>query len=1164
MGITKINKIEMKGFKSFANKVELLFGDKFNCILGPNGSGKSNVLDALCFVLGKSSAKGLRAEKSANLIYNGGKKKKPAKDGIVSIYFDNSNKVFPDEGEEIKISRIIRQTGASVYKINDKTMTRQQVLDMLSMVKINPDGHNIILQGDITHLIEMTPNERRQIVEEIAGISIYEEKKNKALRELQRVEEKMNEAEIILTERKTYLKELKSERDQAQKFKDLDDKIKRNKATLLHDKITQRNDNISKIDKKTTEFKAKIKVFQDEIDVLQKDIKKRKIKIEDINAEVERRGEKEQVALHKEVEALKVDLAVKEQRIATVTTEIEKVGERQSELAKAKDELDEKIGRIDTQKTDANKRIKRRVEEVAQLDKKITAFKQKNKIGEASDIDKRMEEIDKVAEKLQEKILKMREEQQNILRDKDKTEIRIQGHDEKIEKVLSVEKENKKAIADLKQHKSEFKNAALELSKELNESSSVAAQLENARQKVLSRKEELGKLKTRHSAIRENVAGGLAIQKILELKKKERGIHGTVSDLGTVSATYSLALEVAAGARIKSLIVDTDVVAAKCIKYLRDKRLGVATFLPLNKLRPPNIENITMKGQGVHGLAINLVKYKPQYKKVFEYVFSNTLVVEDVDTARRLGIGSVRMVTLAGDLIEKSGAMQGGFRKKEGMRLGFQEKELTESIERIEAEIGDLESVIHKLEIKKREVEANIDRLREFKANKEGEILKLEKMLHLESDDLEVSKTEIGKLKSELKQLDRRIDEITNEISTQNRELANLKIEKQGLRDKITELRSPRLLAELNTFDEKKQELQQEIMDIKGELKNLDSEVTNVLAPEKESVAKILKQHEKEVLGFEKESKDLEVIIKKNNAELKTKEKAEKEFYAQFKELFTQRSKISNEITKFETQIQGKNDSVREFEHKQNANSLESAKYKAELSGLVEEYKSFEGVPLFKGKGLDEIKREINQFEKIVENLGAVNMKALEIYDKVESEYQRLMEKKNSLVKEREDVLVMINEIDAKKSDLFMRSFDVLTKNFQNIFKNLSSKGEAFLNLEDKNDPFNGGLEIKVRLVGKKFLDIRSLSGGEKTLTALAFLFAIQEHEPASFYVLDEVDAALDKRNSEMLAELLKDYAIKAQYIIISHNDQIISEADRLYGVSMTDHGMSKVTSLKI
>ncbi|MDP2750785.1 MAG: AAA family ATPase, partial [Nanoarchaeota archaeon] len=198
--MTKINKLVMQGFKSFADRTELLFGDKFNVVLGPNGSGKSNVIDALCFVLGKSSSKSLRAEKSANLIYNGGKTRTPAKQGEVSIFFDNAKKTFPIDEEEVKITRIVKQNGQSVYKINNKTRTRQEVVDLLSISKINPDGHNIILQGDIVHFIEMSTTERRQIIEEISGISVYEEKKQKALKEIERVEEKLKEAEIILSE----------------------------------------------------------------------------------------------------------------------------------------------------------------------------------------------------------------------------------------------------------------------------------------------------------------------------------------------------------------------------------------------------------------------------------------------------------------------------------------------------------------------------------------------------------------------------------------------------------------------------------------------------------------------------------------------------------------------------------------------------------------------------------------------------------------------------------------------------------------------------------------------------------------------------------------------------------------------------------------------------
>ncbi|MFH1916665.1 MAG: chromosome segregation protein SMC [Nanoarchaeota archaeon] len=1164
MTFTKINKIEMKGFKSFANKTEILFGDQFNCVLGPNGSGKSNILDALCFVLGKSSAKGLRAEKSANLIYNGGKLKNPAKEGMVAVYFDNSKKVFPEPTQEVKLARIIKATGQSVYKINEKTRTRQQILDLLSMVRINPDGHNIILQGDIIHLIEMNPNERRQIVEEIAGISIYEDKKEKALKELQRVEEKMNEAEIILTERKVYLSELKKERDQALKFKELDDKIKRNKATLLHNNKEKKKDEIKKRDKESSDHQDKIKKIDEEVIKLKKEIDENKQKIEKINAEVERKGEKEQVALHKEVETLKVEVALAQARIDTLKTERAKIDERIAEMTRSSAELDAKIKKKQADADDAKKRMKLREETVSQLDKKIGEFRKKNQLSDASDIDKKIEDIDKEADKLQEEIVKIRESQQNLLREKDRLEMSIQSIDTRIDKVLSVEKENRQAIVDLKRKKEEFKKATLELSKKLTESSSLAVQLENARKTILSKKEEYGRLRTRHSAISENVSGGVAIQKILELKKKEKGIHGTVSDLGVVQSKYALALEVAAGPRIKSIVVDNDVTAAKCISYLKQNRLGVATFLPLNKLSTVSLQGVPPKAPGVHDFAVNLVTYKPMYKKVFEYVFSNTLVVDDVETARRFGIGKARMSTLEGDLMEKSGAMQGGFRKKESMGLGFQEKELSDGMESLEKEIADFEAVISRLEFKRKDCEDAIERLREFKAKEEAEILSIEKTLHLESGDLDVSRTEKGKLSAEIKDIEKKIDGIVMEVSQKNKKLANLKIEKQELRDKMTQMRSPRLLAELNTFEEKRKEVLQEISDIRGDAKNAESEISNVLNPEKESIAKIIKQHEKEKTTFDKEKGDLEKQIGTKKKGLSEKEEAEKKFYAQFKELFQKRTTIANQNAKLEEKSSQKERDRREIEVRFNSFSLELARLKAELAGIEEEAKQYAGVPIFEGKDHDQIMKEIGQFERMATDIGAVNMKALEIYEKIEAEYRNLQEKRTSLVKEREDVLVMINEIDSKKRELFMKTFDVLTKNFKTIFTSLSTKGDAYLELENENDPFAGGLEIKVRLIGKKFLDIRSLSGGEKTLTALAFLFAIQEHEPASFYVLDEVDAALDKRNSEMLADLVKDYSMKAQYIIISHNDQIISTADTLYGISMTEHGISKITSLKI
>ncbi|MEK6921718.1 MAG: AAA family ATPase, partial [Nanoarchaeota archaeon] len=330
--MTRINRMVLRGFKSFGEKTDLVFDKKYNVVLGPNGSGKSNIGDALCFVLGKGSAKGLRAEKSANLIYNGGKSKKPAKEGEVSIYFDNSSKIFPHDTPEVKLTRLIRENGQSIYKINEERKTRQEMLELLSLADINPDGYNIVLQGDIIHLVEMSSVERRGIIEDIAGIGIYEEKKQKTLNELEKVGQKMTEAEIILTERKTYLKELKQERDQAEKYKDLADKITKNKATYLAMQMKKKSEQKEELQKQIADYQEKIAKRDGEIAELKGKVTNKKEQIQKITKEVEEKGEKEQVQVLHAVEKLKVDIVGHKDRIGLCTNEINRITARKEQL----------------------------------------------------------------------------------------------------------------------------------------------------------------------------------------------------------------------------------------------------------------------------------------------------------------------------------------------------------------------------------------------------------------------------------------------------------------------------------------------------------------------------------------------------------------------------------------------------------------------------------------------------------------------------------------------------------------------------------------------------------------------------------------------------------------------------------------------------------------
>jgi len=1163
--MTRINKLIIRGFKSFAKKTELVFSNNFNCILGPNGSGKSNVMDALCFVLGRMSSKSLRAEKSANLIYNGGKKGTPAKNGEVSIYFDNSSKIFPSNLPEVKITRIVKKTGASVYKINDERRTRQQVLDMMSVAAVDPEGYNIILQGDINKFVEMSSEQRRLVIEEIAGISVYEDKKKKALHELDKVEGKLNEADIILAERQTYLKELKSERDQALKYKKMNDNIKQNKATYLNIQIVKKEDDQKKFESEIKACSDKIKNVHDKINSLKKIVADKRSEINKITKEIEEKGEKEQLDMQKKVEQLRVDIETNKTRIATCGNELVKIDSRKDQLQKDLTEIHEKIDSLISEISNLEKGKKGKNDNILELEGSIRNFRKKHKVDNLDDIEKEIGEVEKQEEEGQREIQILREKQQELLREKDRIEYQIQNIEAAMQKVLEVEKESREDIENLNEKKNDFKKKTLELNKLLNEDSSLAAQLAKSKDNLLSSKGELEKLKVKNIGITEKASANIAVKSILEQKNNINGIYGTVAGLGHVSAKYSTALEVAAGSRIQSIIVEDDKVAETCIKYLKDNRLGVANFLPLNKIKGATLDNEVKKvlsSNGVHNLAIELVSFDSKFKKAFSYVFGKTIVIDNINVARRVGIGSYRMVTLEGDLIETSGSMRGGYRKKS--RVSFQQEDFTKDFQDCEKKVNELQEVFDILNRRRSEVEENIIKLRNKKASLEGEIIKLEKGLHLETGDTEASGKQKSSLKENLKEIDKQIAHTEKNIEKSNEKLAEIKTKKQEMRVKISGLRNPTLLAELNTFEDKKQEIKNEILEIDSKISSINMQINDILKRDEENIGKILKEQEKEKKDFSAELGQIKERIKKQKEDLVKKEEIQKEFRTKFKELFRKRDNINSEILKSESEVMIKEDQNRGTETRMNNLSMKNVEVKAELAGLQKEFEQYEDVELLKEKSEESLKREINRFEALIGEFGAVNMRALEVYDNIEKEYKKLLDKKDMLASEKKDVIAMIEEIEGKKKELFMVTFNAINENFKTIFSKLTSKGAASIVLENEKEPFDGGLRIKVKITGKKFMDIHSLSGGEKSLTALAFIFSIQDYKPALFYVLDEVDAALDKHNSEKLAKLIMKYSEKAQYIVISHNDSTITEADTLYGVSMGVNGTSNVISLKI
>ncbi|MFH0936632.1 MAG: AAA family ATPase, partial [Candidatus Woesearchaeota archaeon] len=1024
--MTTIQKLKIRGFKSFAKPTEIVFGKDFSVVLGPNGSGKSNIMDALCFVLGKSSAKSLRAEKSSHLIFNGGKNSSPAKDAEVSIYFDNSTKEFPLQEESIKISRIIKGGGNSIYKINDKTMTRQQVIDLLSHAKIDPDGHNIILQGDITHFTEMHPEERRKIIEDICGISLYEDKKQKALNELENVEKKLSEVSIILTERETYLRELKKEHDQALKYKELEKNIKSNKATFLHIQLKEK-------ESKKLEIDTKIEEVQDSLDKINKKISdyssiilNKKNEIESINKEIELKSEVEQVELQKETTNLKTDIVKSTSRSETCINEINKINQRKEQLKLNLQDLNNTIKNLEKNKTDLSNKSKnlQRGEQLS-IDK-INNFKEKHKLSDKDSI-LEIERIEKQLDDLGNNLTKLQQKKENFLKEKFQNDAKIESLKEKIDNISKLEKDY-----DIKNIKTNFKKISEELEKRIDEDSILIAQLQKSKKELNNNSSELQKLQLKQNSTNEALYLDNAIKRILSLKKE--GVYGTVANLIKVPSKYKLALEVAAGSRIRSIIVENDKVAEECIKILKQNKFGIATFLPLNKIQSKFAQNI--KSKGIHGTCLDLISFDPKFKNALSYVFGSTLVIDDIPTARNVGIGKARMVTIDGDLFEQSGAIIGGYRKQS--IISFKEKEMDDNINKIQKDIIRLEEITLTLEKRKQENEDKITKLRKEKFDLEGNLIKYEK--GTSSLDIEDLKKELKLLEKE--NVNEKLSGIEKEIVLINKEISTFKTKKQNLKSNTLNLSNPQIALELEKLEQKKQNIREQTIQINTELKNIDLQINNIHLPELEKTQQIIKQHDKEIEDFEKESSEINKNLQQQKELLKEKEKKETQFYKDYKNLFNKRTKLSEEIQKEESLISSESIKIKEYENKINTISLTRAKIIAEYEALSKAFDEFKGIELREDISLEQCKHEIDKFEKMIIQMGNVNLKALEIYDNIQNEYQQLLNKSEKLKIEKEDVIKMMQEIETKKKDIFMKTFDIISNNFEKIFLELSSRGE--------------------------------------------------------------------------------------------------------------------------
>lgn len=1110
-----LDKLEIQGFKSFRDKTILEFPNQLTVIVGPNGSGKSNIIDSICFVLGHS--RGLRVNNLMELIYNGGVGDRGSKSARVSLYLSD------EDNKNIKITREIDEDGKSTYKLDDKRTSRQEIVEI-----VGDNEYNIILQDDVTKVIEMKPKERRQVIDELCGIAEYDKKKEKAMEELGGVEARISETHIILGEKQGYLEKLSKERDDAIRYQNLQDELKKHKASILSHKILENEKRNSELDEKAEKLGKEKEQSMEKIAGVKTEILEKTKELKEINEKLivteEEKG-------NSRIVELKGEIARREDKIDSLRNNL-------ADLEGGISEKKEKIKSFGEDEKKINSGVENLAKKISSLSLRVN--EESKKTGD-TESDGRIDELKTRTFDLRAKINTF-----SGIREKNIKEIEIvENEKEDIEKSIKDFLKGEEILArKIDEKNSEYKSNFDEFEKLRKELPQITQRQNKIQQELKELQIELAEKKTEVNTI-EKTSGGVnkATSAILGLKKIIPGIYGTVSQLGCASNPgYETALHVAAGNRMQNIIVDDEDCATKCIEYLRKKQIGRATFLPLSKI---NIKIEEKRPGSAVGFARDFITAPEKFRKVFNFVFGNTLIVKDLKDAKSVGIGTWRMVTLDGDLIESSGAMTGGYVKK--IEISFSSTEgLENEIKPLEKRILELDGELQELEARKSSMEEKISRLENPVASGNTEIERIRIEKNAISNRRGEYKERVNLLEEKIKSLNKEISEIESniksvqdDIRTHEKQFEKLIKEKPQRGSELEKLKDGHrdLRIEENKLRERGEFIQRQVSDLKKEI--------DILEKQKDSIGTDIEETKKSRTALEKD--------------LNAKEKEGAEIINKIESLMGKRSKIEEKITelgsgigKIEHELDGINERTGKIE-------IEKARIETRISDLKKEFEVYSGTEPI-DKKIGELESGANGIEKDLAEFGPINMRAIETYDEIKTKLDDVSEKLETLKNERQSIFNFMEKVENKKRETFMKTFEVVRQNFEQIFGEISG-GEGTLTLDNPKEISESGLLITASPKGKKFMSLDAMSGGEKVLTSSAFLLAIQRYKPSYFYIVDELDAALDKENSVKIAEMLKNST--TQFVIITHNDQVMKFAGSVIGVLMND-GVSQVVGVKL
>ncbi len=1173
-----LKQIELENFKSFARKTKIPLLQGYSCVTGPNGAGKSNISDAILFVLGPKSSRVIRAGKLTDLIFNGGKDKRPAKECSVSLVFDNSDRLIPIDSDTIRLRRTVRLSENntdgyySYFYVNDRKSSLGEFDNLLANARISADGYNFVQQGDITRITTMTNLERRRILDDISGITKFDEEIQSAEKEKTAAEENIARLSIILDELKKQMKQLDADREGALKYKDLHDRMAIAQACLVVKRKESGDREMSSLNEQIINYTQEKEKSEKKKEDLSAQLTEISQELEQVETEIAERGGDEAREIKEKIDSLRIEVARAKdaaQNSEEAIINLKEVKRAQEEDLKAvqKDlkELEEKLAPFKESHEGKAKLLEERRAKLTahqdQISKSDSEFSglQKESLELSVDVNSKEEKLHALNlehDRLEEKVQRLRIDIANLEETKKTYEFELKDSEWSIKELKN---ETKSANQGTRKLQEEYQSKR-------NKEKKLLGQYQDLDDAIKTLTREYSQLKAEAEAV-DQVRRGYtsAVSSVLEARDKGaiKGIHGSVAELAEVEDDYETAVNVAAGSRMQAIVVDNDSVAAECISYLKKNKLGRATFLPLSRMvdgRPRGKAILASKSSV--GFAIDLVRFDEKYRTAFWFVLGDTVVVKNLDEARKL-MGGVRLVTLDGELAEASGAMVGGTLDKNLLKIGApSESKIEKKSSELRSAIEQAEKVQDELAQLKTDLARLEEAIRDINAKDSGESVK------------------ISTLEAKKKEFEQRLASLDSELDGKNKDLAECldliektKEDVQKFRSDIEKLKKKKEAKDKKLLEATPQELSKALKQLETEIFELSNEVAN-LSSEIQTISKqmeIVEVRKKELEAAiqatednatQHKSKGEESVQRQGQmeTELKALLNMERSMGDELNSLRTKRDALYKKKTdteanveKVTTKIQTSCDFVLSLQTK----VQEAEKKLQEAEGELAQYSALklpEEMPT-----VEDLKVSVAECEKKISTLGAVNLKAIDEYEDKRSRFDGLKEEIGQLGKQRTNLNKLVTELNDKKTVGFMRIFGGINDNFRKVFAELSGGGEAELLLENEQDPLSGGLIMKARPKDKKGVRMEALSGGEKSLTALSFIMAIQAHEPSPFYLLDEVDMFLDGVNAENVARAVKRSTKNAQFIQISLRNVTLKEADHIIGVTMQREGVSDI-----